>query len=110
MNITQIQSYVGVLGFGFLCSLVLSFLLTPAVMKLGFWLKMIDQPDERRIHTTPTPRCGGLAVFIAYSVSIFTVCFLLQFDYLTPATRHLTPDTRHPTPDTRYPIPDTRYP
>ena len=87
MNITQIQSYVGVLGFGFLCSLVLSFLLTPAVMKLGFWLKMIDQPDERRIHTTPTPRCGGLAVFVAYSLTLGLLSSLLDFPHVSPATR-----------------------
>lgn len=36
--------------------------LTPLARALALRLGAIDRPDERRIHTTPTPRFGGLAI------------------------------------------------
>jgi len=50
-----------VLLFGF--ALVLSVFLTPAVRALGIKMGAMDIPTERKIHTKPIPRIGGLAVF-----------------------------------------------
>ncbi|MGA0332823.1 MAG: hypothetical protein ACO3N7_03445 [Kiritimatiellia bacterium] len=86
MNTAQLQSYVELMGFGFLCALVLSFLLTPVVMKLGTLLGIVDEPNERRIHITTTPRCGGLAVFLAYSVTLYLLSSLINFPQITPET------------------------
>ncbi len=36
--------------------------LTPLARALALRLGAIDRPDERRVHTTPTPRFGGLAI------------------------------------------------
>lgn len=36
--------------------------LTPLARVLAVRLGAIDRPDERRVHTTPTPRFGGLAI------------------------------------------------
>jgi len=38
-------------------------------------LRFIDHPDERRIHSRPTPRGGGIAVFAAFHLT----CALLYF-------------------------------
>ncbi|WP_309381811.1 hypothetical protein [Cerasicoccus frondis] len=42
---------------------------------------MIDLPDERRIHTKPIPRAGGVAVFLAFN---FTVMIL--YAYIFPSS------------------------
>ncbi|MDF7798093.1 hypothetical protein P4C99_01360 [Pontiellaceae bacterium B1224] len=59
----------------FLISLVASWILVPWVKKIAPALKMVDEPDERRIHKTPIPRCGGIAVFIATHLGLLAVFF-----------------------------------
>ncbi len=87
MNLDRILSYLELIGFGFLSALVISFLLTPPVMRLGFALGFVDQPDERRIHNKPTPRCGGLSVFIAYSVTVGFMCCWMDFPAINPSVQ-----------------------
>lgn len=44
--------------------------LTPLVRKLAFKVGAVDIPkDERRVHTKPIPRMGGLAIFIGFLLS-----------------------------------------
>jgi len=44
--------------------------LTPLVRKLAFRVGAVDVPkDDRRVHTKPIPRMGGLAIFIGFLVS-----------------------------------------
>ncbi len=44
--------------------------LTPLVRKLAFRVGAVDIPkDDRRVHTKPIPRMGGLAIFIGFLVS-----------------------------------------
>ena len=39
---------------------------TPLARKLGLRLNTIDQPDPtRKVHTVPTPRLGGVAIFLS---------------------------------------------
>lgn len=59
----------------FLTSLLATWLLVPVVKKLAPALGMVDEPDERRIHKTPIPRCGGIAVFIATHLALLIVFF-----------------------------------
>ncbi len=39
--------------------------LTPLVQRVGMGLGLVDRPDKRKIHSRPTPRIGGVAIFIA---------------------------------------------
>lgn len=43
---------------------VLSFLSTPLARQLAFLLKIVDKPNARKVHLTPTPMLGGLAILI----------------------------------------------
>ncbi len=53
-----------------LCSGLLAFALTPPVRVLAFLIGAVDVPtDERRMHTKPTPRIGGLAIFGGFAIS-----------------------------------------
>ena len=50
---------------------VVSFLTTPLVKTLAYKVGAIDVPkDERRMHKVPIPRMGGLAIFLAFLLSV----------------------------------------
>ncbi len=61
----------------FVASAVLAFVLTPAVRHLARRADAVDQPDERRVNTTPVPRAGGVAVAVAFLV-VVTALFALD--------------------------------
>ena len=45
----------------------LAALLTPTAMRLAGAIGAIDIPrDDRRMHTHPVPRTGGVAIFVAF--------------------------------------------
>jgi len=54
-----------------LFSCLAAFFLTPLCRALALNLKVLDRPDWRKIHNQPTPLLGGVAVFVAFSVSLF---------------------------------------
>ena len=57
------------LGWLFVCPLVLSWLLTALLIRWAARLGLVDYPSERKVHTNPTPRAGGLAIFTATILS-----------------------------------------
>lgn len=59
-------------------------LLVPLARRLAQATGAVDLPDERRVHRQPTPRLGGVAVFLA--VLVCTLGALL-FGVLDPAKR-----------------------
>lgn len=55
----------------FLIALVVSLAMTPLARKLAFKIGAIDVPkDDRRVHKTPIPRLGGLAIYLGFVVSV----------------------------------------
>ena len=51
-------------------AIIISFLATPLVKALAYKVGAIDVPkDGRRMHKTPIPRLGGLAIFLAFLLS-----------------------------------------
>ena len=64
-------------------SLVLSYLLTPTAGKLAWRIGAIHQPGERRVHATPTPGFGGMAIYVGFIVAVLIVVALdksISFD------------------------------
>ena len=59
----------------FSVSLAVSWLLVPLLKRLAPRMGLVDEPDERRIHKVPIPRCGGIAVFIATHLGLLVVFF-----------------------------------
>lgn len=54
-----------------LVAAVVSFLSTPLVKSLAYKVGAIDVPkDNRRMHKVPIPRLGGLAIFLAFLLSV----------------------------------------
>jgi UDP-GlcNAc:undecaprenyl-phosphate GlcNAc-1-phosphate transferase len=69
------------LGYGivFLVAAVVTYLVTPAAWRLAIRWGAIAQPDERRIHTKPTPMLGGVAMLVALLAALGVAALLPQF-------------------------------
>ena len=64
---SQLLAYV---LLALLLALVVSFLMTPVVKTFAYKVGAIDVPkDNRRMHKTPIPRMGGLAIFAGFLIS-----------------------------------------
>ena len=52
----------------FLCfsSFLFSLLITPFVRNQALKRGLVDQPNDRKLHTTAIPRLGGIAIFLSY--------------------------------------------
>lgn len=61
----------------FILSSVLSFLLTPIVRRKALAWGAVAVPDEgRHIHRQPTPRLGGVSIYLAFMLALACVPFL----------------------------------
>lgn len=59
-------------------SILLSLVLTPLVMKIARKYRVVDLPNERKVHKKEIPLMGGLAIYVSFLVSLF----ILQLDHL----------------------------
>ena len=76
-------------AFVALMAFLLSAILTPFVRKRCQQRNIFDFPTEaRRIHITPIPRLGGIAIYIAFFLSLFTI-LLTKGRAFTLFSRHL---------------------
>ncbi|MDR0268734.1 MraY family glycosyltransferase [Paenibacillus sp.] len=58
---------------GCIVSLALALLLTPLVKKFAIKIGAVDVPNARKVHTKIMPRLGGLAIYLAFILSVFAV-------------------------------------
>lgn len=65
-----IRSYLWVFFVSLGLSYIGTFIISVIVRKMG----ILDYPDERKIHLKPTPRLGGVPIYIAYVVAITYAC------------------------------------
>jgi len=65
---TYLYIYVG--------SLVLALTFTPVVIRVARLTGAVDRPGVRTVHERPTPRIGGVAIFLSAMVLIASVIFL----------------------------------
>ncbi|MBI3577952.1 MAG: hypothetical protein HY089_00910, partial [Ignavibacteriales bacterium] len=54
---------------------IFSLILTPGVIRLANFIGAIDHPDERKVHSHPIPRLGGVAIFISFLSSLVIFYF-----------------------------------
>ena len=77
-------------------ALALSLALTPLAMRVALRVGAIDQPGERKVHTSPIPRMGGIAVLASVVTVLTVLAFLggtrtLHHDVLIPLFVGLLP-------------------
>jgi UDP-GlcNAc:undecaprenyl-phosphate GlcNAc-1-phosphate transferase len=65
-------------AFSFLFAFCLTYVLTPLIRRLAPALGLMDLPGDRRIHDRPTPRGGGLAIFLTFHLG-FLLLFKLRW-------------------------------
>ena len=79
-------------GITFAIAAIVAAFATPLVARLATHLGVIDAVgEERRIHESPTPRIGGIAVFFGFAFALFAVLgFALSSPHaLFPSIVHL---------------------
>ncbi|HQX50116.1 MAG TPA: MraY family glycosyltransferase [Planctomycetaceae bacterium] len=70
---------------GYLTAAVLSCAIAPLIRKWAPALGLIDLPGHRKVHVLPTPRGGGIAVFLGFLIPTVTVVVTC----LISSSRHL---------------------
>ncbi len=74
MSFEGADTYFGIL-IALVCAFFLSVTTTPVVRTLAFKFHVTDIPkDNRRMHSRETPLMGGLAIFLAFAVSVLVFC------------------------------------
>jgi UDP-GlcNAc:undecaprenyl-phosphate GlcNAc-1-phosphate transferase len=72
MSTDHIVSFIVVFGVAF----GLSLSLTPLAQRLGRRWGIVDRPRDRHQHRLPTPKFGGLAMYVAFTVASIVAQFL----------------------------------
>ena len=67
--------------FFFLLSAIISALLTPVIKKLAWRHRILDLPAKRKIHQSPMMLLGGIAIFIAFTISLIFYFVLKTPDF-----------------------------
>ncbi|EMI15590.1 membrane protein containing Glycosyl transferase, group 1 domain protein [Rhodopirellula maiorica SM1] len=67
---------------------IVSVVLVPVVISIARRFAMMDVPDARKVHSAPTPRIGGIAIFAGGAIAIaLTLLYrYLVNDPVSPAT------------------------
>ena len=69
----------------FLVAIAVTYVTTPAVIWLARALGAVDLPGGRRAHREPTPRIGGLAVFIGFAAGLAFAAYLTGYLFDMPS-------------------------
>lgn len=71
----RVQSETGNPGIGFylalfLISVVISLIATPLARRFALKMGIVDAPSARKVHASPVPLLGGLAIFLAFQLAL----------------------------------------
>ena len=67
------QTIFGIVAI--VCAALLAYTMTPIVRVLAFKIGAVDVPlDNRRMHTKPIPRIGGLAIYLSFLITTLLFC------------------------------------
>ena len=66
------QSLTPIYALAFIATaFFVSMILTRILIAVGPRLGLMDEPGERRVHLTPVPRAGGLAIWMAFTIVLW---------------------------------------
>src|SRR5580693_551718 len=66
---------LGLLAISFILSFVLTMLIRPLAVKIGF----VDKPGGRKIHANPKPLGGGVAIFWSFALPMLAGLIYISF-------------------------------
>lgn len=70
----------------FLIPLIIALILTPLVIRFAKLVGAIDYPNERKVHKSPVPRLGGIAIYLSFIFSLYV------FSLIDPVNAYLSSD------------------
>lgn len=76
----------------FCFSLLLSLLLTPWAKRLAIKFKVLDYPGERKLQEKPIPLLGGVAIFLAFLITMVVNILILLIIKASPEFLNLLPN------------------
>lgn len=56
----------------FVITTLISYLITPLVRAIAFKTGYLDHPKSNKVHARPTPLLGGVGIYLAFTVGMFT--------------------------------------
>ena len=65
-----------------ICAGLATFSVTPIVMRVAVRRNWMAQPDPRKVHTTPTPDVGGIALLVGILAALLLASLMDRFDPL----------------------------
>lgn len=76
-----------------IATMVVAAIMTPVVRSLSLRIGAVDNPNARRINKVPMPSAGGLAIFIAFSLSTLVLLpvFVTHIHYHGTYLRYVLP-------------------
>lgn len=80
----------------FLLAFLSSVTVTPIIRRLAPSLGLVDQPGHRKVHVTPTPMGGGIAVAIGLTVPLVFVLIPSGLRTIVPLWEELLPESLDP--------------
>ena len=66
-------------GIAFAVAAAVTFITTPLVRRMAIRMGAVVGPEERRVHTVPTPTLGGAAMFVAFLAAMMVASRLSGF-------------------------------
>ncbi|HEY1629265.1 MAG TPA: MraY family glycosyltransferase [Tepidisphaeraceae bacterium] len=64
-----------------LASLILSWLLTALMIRIAPRIGLLDKPGHRKIHSQPKPLGGGVAIFLAFALTMLGVVVAIHLNF-----------------------------
>src|SRR5690625_7978507 len=64
--------YIGLMFASFI-ALIVTFFITYPIKHLAWKWHVLDHPEQRKMHKHITPRMGGLAIFIGFSIGLLVL-------------------------------------
>lgn len=81
MHISKCFNNFEVIQFlGFFIAMTIAYLIIPQIRARALKLGVLDKPSKRRIHEKPTPRLGGIGIYISFFLTLFGIYFF-SFKY-----------------------------
>src|SRR5438552_2304714 len=77
-------------------ALIIALLATPVVRSSAARFGLIDLPGERKMHTSPTPRGGGIAIWLGVIVTFAAGQLILWYAMQSTANASIVPAFARP--------------
>ena len=75
----------------FLFSFLVSLLLIPIVRKIALRTGIVDHPEARKIHQTPKPLLGGIAIYLSFVLTIAVHMAIVHIVVRNPSLASILP-------------------